>query len=441
MTMLLSLALAMLVGLLFTRLAKLVHLPNVTAYLVAGLLIGPSCLGLVPSGVLKSMDIISTVALGFIAFSIGGEFKLSSMKMLGSRVITITFFQAMTAVLMVDAVLLICGFPAAEALTLGAIAAATAPAATLMVVRQYKAQGPVTRILLPVVAMDDAAALMAFSICSAVAQVMVGGSELSVWQMILKPLGEILGSLALGAALGCAVTLLLKLLKDKGDLTSLAVAAVFASAALASMLSLSSLLVCMMMGALCVNLTEKSAELQRRTDKITPPIFMLFFVISGAELDVAAIGSIGVVGAVYIVARVAGKMFGAWLGAVISKCQKTVKKYLGFMLIPQAGVAIGLSLLAIKIVPQYGDTIRAVVLCATLIYELIGPVATKLALRKAGEIPAEGKGTAAAALQQNAPAETAMQEVSSGAAVQEDPAKNEKEPDGKAEANDAHGNT
>lgn len=436
---LIYLALAILAGFAFSYLARLVHLPNVTGYLVGGLLLGVT--GIIPKDVMSGFDIISDVALGFIAFSIGSEFKLTFLKKVGAAPIIIMLLEAFMAVLAVAGALLAAGFDAPLAIMLGAIAAATAPAATLMVVRQYKAQGPVTRILLPVVAMDDAAALMAFSICSAVAQVMVGGSELSVWQMILKPLGEILGSLALGAALGCAVTLLLKLLKDKGDLTSLAVAAVFASAALASMLSLSSLLVCMMMGALCVNLTEKSAELQRRTDKITPPIFMLFFVISGAELDVAAIGSIGVVGAVYIVARVAGKMFGAWLGAVISKCQKTVKKYLGFMLIPQAGVAIGLSLLAIKIVPQYGDTIRAVVLCATLIYELIGPVATKLALRKAGEIPAEGKGTAAAALQQNAPAETAMQEVSSGAAVQEDPAKNEKEPDGKAEANDAHGNT
>ena len=293
---LIYLALAILAGFAFSYLARLVRLPNVTGYLVGGLLLGVT--GIIPKDVMSGFDIISDVALGFIAFSIGSEFKLTFLKKVGAAPIIIMLLEAFMAVLAVAGALLAAGFDAPLAIMLGAIAAATAPAATLMVVRQYKAQGPVTRILLPVVAMDDAAALMAFSICSAVAQVMVGGSELSVWQMILKPLGEILGSLALGAALGCAVTLLLKLLKDKGDLTSLAVAAVFASAALASMLSLSSLLVCMMMGALCVNLTEKSAELQRRTDKITPPIFMLFFVISGAELDVAAMGSIGVVGAV-----------------------------------------------------------------------------------------------------------------------------------------------
>ncbi|MDD6204952.1 MAG: cation:proton antiporter [Firmicutes bacterium] len=381
---LIYLAIAIIAGFVFSYLARLVRLPNVTGYLVAGLVLGVT--GIIPKDTLSGFDIISDVALGFIAFSIGGEFKLSYLKKVGAAPIIIMLLEAFAAVLAVTGALLAFGFDTPLAIMLGAIAAATAPAATLMVVRQYKADGPVTRMLLPVVAMDDAAALMAFSVCSAIAQVMVSQAALSVGQMILEPLLEIVGSLVLGAALGALTALMLRLLRDKGDLTCLAVAVVFAAAALASMLGLSSLLVCMMMGALCVNLSQKSSELQRRTDKITPPIFMLFFVISGAELDVTALASVGVVGVIYILARVVGKVAGASLGAVIAKCESPIKKYLGLTLIPQAGVAIGLSLLAMKVVPQYGATIRAVVLCATLIYELIGPVVTKLALKKAGEI-------------------------------------------------------
>ena len=236
MTMLLSLALAMLVGLLFTRLAKLVHLPNVTAYLVAGLLIGPSCLGLVPSGVLKSMDIISTVALGFIAFSIGGEFKLSSMKMLGSRVITITFFQAMTAVLMVDAVLLICGFPAAEALTLGAIAAATAPAATLIVLLQYRAKGPLTSTLLPVVAMDDAVGLIVFAISLALACTFANGSALTVKNMLIDPVVEIVLSLTIGGAIGLLLAVGIRFFHSRANRLMLCLTAVLLGIALAELM-------------------------------------------------------------------------------------------------------------------------------------------------------------------------------------------------------------
>ena len=378
------LGIAILTGFAFSYLAKLVKLPNVTGYLVGGLVLGLT--GLIPKGVLENFGIISDVALGFIAFSIGSEFKLSHLKKVGAAPVIIMLLEAFFAVIVVAGALIALGFDLALSLMLGAIAAATAPAATLMVVRQYKADGPVTRMLLPVVAMDDAAALMAFSICSAIAQVIVSHTTLSVGAMILNPLIEIVGSLVLGALLGVAVSIISRWLKHKSELTSLDVAAIFLSVGLASMLGLSSLLVCMMLGALCVNMSQKAQELQRRTDKITPPIYMLFFVISGAELDVSALASIGVVGAVYIVARVVGKVAGASLGAVISKCDKPIKKYLGFTLIPQAGVAIGLSLLAMKTVPQYGETIRAVVLCATLIYELVGPVITKISLEKAGEI-------------------------------------------------------
>ena len=379
MTMLLSLALAMLVGLLFTRLAKLVHLPNVTAYLVAGLLIGPSCLGLVPSGVLKSMDIISTVALGFIAFSIGGEFKLSSMKMLGSRVITITFFQAMTAVLMVDAVLLICGFPAAEALTLGAIAAATAPAATLMVVRQYRAKGPLTSTLLPVVAMDDAVGLIVFAISLALARTFANGSALTVKNMLIDPVVEIVLSLTIGGAIGLLLAVGIRFFHSRANRLMLCLTAVL-------LMSLSSLLLCMMIGAVYCNLGADTAVVMDLCDRWTPPVLLLFFVVSGAELELSVIPTVGLLGIIYMLTRSLGKYFGAYIGSLITHADASIRKYLGITLLPQAGVAIGMAQLVIAQLPQYGAQIRAVVLCATLIYELVGPFLTKKALQAAGEI-------------------------------------------------------
>ncbi len=386
MTMLLSLALAMLVGLLFTRLAKLVHLPNVTAYLVAGLLIGPSCLGLVPSGVLKSMDIISTVALGFIAFSIGGEFKLSSMKMLGSRVITITFFQAMTAVLMVDAVLLICGFPAAEALTLGAIAAATAPAATLMVVRQYRAKGPLTSTLLPVVAMDDAVGLIVFAISLALARTFANGSALTVKNMLIDPVVEIVLSLTIGGAIGLLLAVGIRFFHSRANRLMLCLTAVLLGIALAELMSLSSLLLCMMIGAVYCNLGADTAVVMDLCDRWTPPVLLLFFVISGAELELSVVPTVGLLGVAYMVTRSLGKYFGAYIGSLVTHADANIRKYLGITLLPQAGVAIGMAQLVIAQLPQYGAQIRAVVLCATLIYELVGPFMTKKALQAAGEI-------------------------------------------------------
>lgn len=386
MTMLLSLALAMLVGLLFTRLAKLVHLPNVTAYLVAGLLIGPSCLGLIPADVLQSIDVISTVALGFIAFSIGGEFKLSSMKALGSRVITITFFQAMMAVLLVDAALLICGFPAAEALTLGAISAATAPAATLMVVRQYRAKGPLTATLLPVVAMDDAVGLVVFAISMALARTFATGSALTVKNMLLDPLVEIALSLGIGGVIGLVLAAGIRLFHSRANRLMLCLTAVMLGIALSDLLGLSSLLLCMMIGAVYCNLGADTGTVMDLCDRWTPPVLLLFFVISGAELQLSVIPTVGLLGVVYMITRSLGKYFGAYFGSVVTHADTNIRKYLGITLLPQAGVAIGMAQLAMVQLPQYGAQIRAVVLCATLIYELVGPFLTKKALQAAGEI-------------------------------------------------------
>lgn len=388
MTTLVSLAAAMAVGLLFTRIVKLVHLPNVTGYLVAGVLIGPYCLKLIDQGHLGDFSVITTIALGFIAFSIGGEFKLSHIKQIGGKAITITFFESLLAVALVDTALLAFGVPAPMAVTLGAIAAATAPAATLMVVRQYKARGPVTSTLLPVVAFDDAICLMAYSISIALAKTMVNHTSITVTTVLLKPLGEILLSLLVGAALGFALSLCMRFFASRANRLCLMITAVVAGVGLSEWLGLSSLLTCMMVGALFANLRNDVDRILEGMDRWTPPVFLLFFVISGAQLNIYALPSIGLVGVLYLVFRSAGKYFGARVGATLMKSPPTVQKYLGLCLLPQAGVAVGVAQMAMTELPQYGATIQTVVLCATLVYELVGPVITKLALTGAKEIGA-----------------------------------------------------
>ena len=287
MQIILCLAAAMICGLLLTRVVKPVHLPNVTGYLIAGLIIGPYCLGIFQESDAAVTDVLTDVALGFIAFSIGGEFRISNIKQIGTSSITITFFQACLATLLVDAALLACGFPAPLSLTLGAIAAATAPAATLMVVRQYHAKGEVTSTLLPVVAMDDAVGLMLFSISLPISQALASNAALTVTSMLLQPLLEIVLSLAVGAGIGLLIALAMRFFHSKVNRISVAVAAVLLGSALASIWNLSSLLLCMAIGAVLVNLRKDADELLEITDAWTPPLFMLFFVLSGAELDLA----------------------------------------------------------------------------------------------------------------------------------------------------------
>lgn len=378
------LAIMIVFGFLGSALAHKLHMPAVTGYLIAGLILGLT--HIIPVDILDSFIILSDLALGFIAFSIGSEFKLSFLKQVGKAPILITIFEALGAVLIIDIVLIAIGVSIPAAIMLGAIGAATAPAATLMVIRQYKAKGPVSKMLLPVVAMDDAVALIVFSISASIAQILVNGSHPSFGTMLGAPLLEIGGSLILGFLLGAITALFLRRFKQDGDRLGLALAVIMAGVGLAAILHLSALLVCMMAGAAFTNLSSKPVKLLKVSDSITPPLFLLFFVLSGAELDVTILKEIGLIGALYIVSRVAGKIGGCYLGAKLAKTEPVVQKYLGFTLIPQAGVAIGLSLAALKIVPEYGAMIRAIILCATLIYELIGPLVTKYILSKAGEI-------------------------------------------------------
>lgn len=386
MNMLLALSLALIVGLFFSRIIRLIHLPNVTAYLVGGLLVGPSVLGLLPQDAVASLSVLTDVALGFIAYSIGAEFRLSYLRQIGSKPIVITLFEGLCAVALVDVALIAMGFPLPLCLMLGAIAAATAPAATLMVVRQYKARGPVCSMLLPVVAMDDALCLMAFSISSAIAAAIYSGEALTVQSMLISPLLQIAGSLLLGAGIGLGQTLAARFFHSRGNMLSLTIAAVLGGLALCEMWGLSSLLVCMMIGAVMINLSPASNKIIEQCDRFTPPLFMLFFVLSGADLNLSVLPTVGLLGVSYLLFRSLGKWVGAFIGSSLVKAEPNVRKYLGYTLLPQAGVAIGMTQLAMQVIPEYGVTVRAVILAGTLVYELIGPVITKVALTKAGEI-------------------------------------------------------
>jgi len=388
---LMYIAIMIFTGMFFGRMAKHVRLPNVTGYLVGGLVIGPSVLGVIPGDVLTSFTIISDVALGFIAFSIGNEFKLSYFKRVGVTPIVIAVLESLFAVVFVTAGLLIAGNDLPFSLVLGSIAAATAPAATIMVIRQYRAKGPVTETLLSVVAIDDAVALILFGVAVAAAGAIGNPGGTGLGAALLRPLIEIGGALVAGFLLGLVFLLPLRFFKKDGNRLALIIGFVFAGAGIASICGFSALLLCMSMGAAIANFSDQTPHISRLTEGLTPPIFILFFVASGAELQLAILPAIGVAGVIYVVLRVLGKMFGSALGAAVCRADANIRKYLGPALIPQAGVAIGLSLLATTVVPAYGATIRAIILCGTLIYEIIGPAVSKFSLVRAGEIQLEKK--------------------------------------------------
>ena len=412
MFLLLAVAFALFAGLMMTRLFKVLHiqLPDVTAFLIAGVLIGPFVLGrLGVPGLgfnsleeISSVSVLSNVALGFIAFDIGNEFRLSQLKKTGKAAMTIGIIQSVFAAILVDIVLVILHFvlgeevlPLPVAITLGAIASATAPAATLMVVRQYKAKGPVTELLLPIVALDDAVGLVVFSISLGIAQALQGG-DLNPVNIIVNPLLEIVLSLALGAVMGILLTWLEKIFFSNSNRLSLTIAFVIMTIALTAVeiplgevkIAFSPLLVCMMLGTVFCNMSEFSADIMERSERWTAPLYAVFFVISGAQLDLTVFlyPMIVLVGVVYILARCVGKYTGARLSSKAVGCSHTVQKYLGISLFPQAGVALGMVVTAQVLGESDGSMIRNIVLFAVLVYELIGPLLTKMSLEKAGEI-------------------------------------------------------
>ena len=408
MSTLLSVSIAVLAGLLMTRVFNLWKLPDVTAYLVAGVLIGPyflgsmhiEGLGFVSGQAVSSLSLISEVALGFIAFSIGNEFRLQDLKATGRQAAVIGVFQALTATALVDLALLALHFlmpeklSLAQVLTLGAIATATAPAATLMVVRQYKAKGPLTSLLLPIVALDDAVGLVVFAVSFGIAKTLVS-NEMDLVSILVNPLVEIVGSLALGAVMGWLLTQLEKLFHSNTNRLNVTIAFVFLTVSLSMLefrlgpvtVGFSSLLVCMMLGTVFCNLCPLSGDLMGAADKWTSPLFALFFVISGAELelDVFTDWAIVCAGVVYILFRSAGKYLGAYASSKWMKCAPEICKYLGITLLPQAGVSLGMCTTAMQLGEQ-GSLIRNITLFSVLVYEMVGPLLTRQALTAAGDI-------------------------------------------------------
>ena len=417
LSILLSIAIALFAGLVMTRVIKPFGLPAVTGYLIAGVLIGPYCLGALGELIgftglgfntmeyVEHFGIIADVALGFIAFSIGNEFRLSQLRQIGKQATIIAIFQAVTATILVDIALIALSFilgpdklPVSVAITLGAVATATAPAATLMVVRQYKAKGKLTDILLPIVALDDAVGLIVFAISFGIAKGMISGTT-DIYSIVFNPIIEIVGSLVLGAIMGFLLSQAEKFFHSRSKRLSVSVTAVILTVAITMLkfeigpvhIGFSSLLTCMMLGTIFCNFCESSEELMDRVDRWTTPLFILFFVISGAELELNVFLDIAIVGIgiVYILFRSAGKYFGSLVSSKAVKCDDNIVKYLGITLLPQAGVALGMSVTAQQLGAYEGSLVRNIILFSVLIYELAGPMLTKWALTKAGEIKPE----------------------------------------------------
>ena len=420
---LLSISVCAFAGLLMSRVCKLLKLPAVTGYLIAGIIVGCFCLGGVelPGGYhlgfgdpdfkdIHALGIVCDIALGFIAFSIGSEFKLSELKKTGKQATVVGILQAVATTIVCCGVLYGLHYillattgkdilPIPAVLILSAIATATAPAATLMVVRQYKAKGPLTNLLLPIVALDDAVGLVIFAVMFGVAKA-VGGGDPSILSIVVEPLVEIVASLLVGAILGYVLSKLEKLFHSNSNRLSLVITFIFVTVAITELndihigdvhVHFSSLLTCMMCGTIFCNVCECSDEMMLRADGWSKPLLILFFVISGAELDLRVFAQplLVLVGVVYIISRCIGKYFGAMGSAKMTNCSSDIVKYLGITLFPQAGVALGMvsTVASDKIIdPNIANVVRFVILFAVLVYEIFGPVMTKWALTKAGDI-------------------------------------------------------
>ncbi len=419
MESLIALSIALLTGLLLSRLAKLAKLPAVTAYLVTGILIGPYLLGrlgvkglgFTSEADIEAVSILSDVALGFIAFSIGNEFRLSQLKKIGKQATIVGISQAVITTVVVDIALILLHlaipdkFSLSTAIILGAIASATAPAATLMVVKQYKAKGPTTDLLLPVVALDDAVGLVLFAVSFGVAKAIKIGA-ISIISVVVEPLLEIIFSLGLGAGAGFLFNWCERFFHSRSKRLAVSVGFVLLTIGLSMIkfrignvhIGFSSLLVCMMLGTVFCNVCDFSEELMDRVDRWTAPLFVIFFVLSGAELRLSVFADpfIILIGVVYILFRSFGKYSGAYASAKLAKCEDNIVKYLGITLLPQAGVALGMANMAMNAVElgSEGILIANITLFAVLIYELVGPMLTKIALLKAGDIDPEGKTSA-----------------------------------------------
>lgn len=387
MGLLFKLCIIIFVGILGGRIANHFKLPNVSGYIVAGLFIGPSFLNIIQSTELNQFNIINDVALAAIAFTVGSEFLLKDIKKVGKDVLIMTVAEVIGAIVLVFIVTFFIFKQSLEfSLVIASMSAATAPAGIIMVIRELRAQGPLVKTILPIVAIDDALGIMAFGLALSIAKIISGVEKISFFKMLSQPLIEIIGSLILGLILGFLMTLVSKKAKGRDELLTIVIGFIFAGTGIASSIGLSPLLTCMMMGAVIINLVQNANRIFDLINDYTPPIYLLFFTIAGASLDIKILSTVGALGFGYIIARAAGKIIGATIGAKYVKAEEKVVKYLGMSLLTQGGISIGLSMIVREQLPQFSSSIITVILFSVLIYEIMGPILAKIAITKAGEV-------------------------------------------------------
>lgn len=383
-------AVVLFIGLIAGYAIRFLNLPSVTGYLLAGVIIGPHILGLVTQDSIEIFSLFSTAALGFISFVIGSEFNLKYLKRVGATPIVIAFAEAFVAAIFVTVALVLVGVDLSMALVMGAIASATAPASIIMVIKQYKARGPVSKMLLSVVAIDDVASLITFGFAISIAK-SLQGADVSALSMIIEPLKEMGLSIVVGVVAGLLLAIIMRNMRGKSNRLIAIVAIILAILGVAEHIEASPLLACMICGAIFTNVGARVRESVDQLEVFAPPFYVMFFVLSGAMLDLGVIPAVGLLTLVYVIARTAGKYAGVYLGSIVMKAENNVKKYLGFALLPKAGVAIGLSLIAQHTLPQYAAQINGIVLASTLIFELSGPVLAKEVFKKIKEIEPEAQ--------------------------------------------------
>jgi Kef-type K+ transport system membrane component KefB len=404
--LMLGITVILLTGLAFGKLSNILNSPNVTGYLLGGFLIGPGLLtllfsdfpGIIGTDFIHALKIIADIELAFIAFSIGAEFKLEYLKRLGPAPIIIAFLESFFAVVFITLGLLMFGFPLYIALAFGAVGGATAPAATVMVIRQYKAKGPLTEMIYSVVAIDDASGLIFFGIVTAIIKIITRQSSGDIGWLMVLPVIEILASIVFGLVLGYGLKLMTEWFTGRGNRISIVVALLFLAIGLARFVNvefgfgLSSLMAGMAMGTIFTNTSKHVDQVMPLVERVTPPFVILFFVLAGADIQLNnfSLAAIAIL-VIYLVFRVGGKIFGSFLGARISKAGKQVERYLGFGLLPQGGIALGLSILMLDIIPPSlglpydGGLLRVVIIGAVFISEIFGPILLKEVLIRSKE--------------------------------------------------------
>jgi Kef-type K+ transport system membrane component KefB len=385
--LLFKLGIIILVGIVGGRIANFFKLPNVSGYIVAGLIIGPSFVNLVNEMDIEAFNIINEMALAAIAFSIGNEFLLKDMKKVGKDVLLITVAEVVGAFVVVFIMMYFVLNQSIEfSLMISSMSAATAPAGIVMVIRELKANGPLTKTILPIVALDDALGIMVFGVCLSLSKILSGVEEYSIIKIISNPTIEILGSIILGFIIGIVMTYVVKKAKHNEELLIIIIGFILLSSGAANYFNLSPLLTCMMVGATLVNLKQNSFRVFNLINEFTPPVNLLFFTIAGASLNIKVLFTVGILGIGYIIARASGKYIGATLGAKAVGAEEKIVKYLGMSLLTQGGISIGLSMIVRKELPELSSSIITVILFSVLIYEIVGPILAKIAITKAGEV-------------------------------------------------------